>query len=118
LKTAVEGGAFERSRRGFDGDVLWLLNQTEQLAEHRNVAIHAPLSTLTDLATGKTTVQPSDFFGNKRAKRLKGKDIVRELEWCSECADLLSHFAANLIQTMNGKPGSWPERPSLPNHNQ
>lgn len=113
LETAVKAGAFGQYRPGFADDVLWLLKQTEQLAEHRNSAIHAPLSTLTNLATGKTVVEPHDYFGNKRAKRLRGKNIIRELEWCAECADLLNYFAANLISTMNETPGSWPERPSL-----
>jgi hypothetical protein len=114
LKTAVEAGAFRRNRHGFADDVLWVLRQTDTLAEHRNVAIHVPLTTLTDVATGKTRVEPSDFFGNKRAKHLKGKDIISELEWCAECAASLSYFAADIISTMNGKPETWPERPSLP----
>jgi|HubBroStandDraft_3_1064219.scaffolds.fasta_scaffold29221_3 hypothetical protein len=113
LKTAVEAGAFGTSRHGLNEDVLWLLSQTDALAEHRNVAIHAPLTTLTDVATGKTVVEPADFLGNKRAKSLKGIDIIRELEWCAECAASLSYFAADVISTVNGSPESWPERPSL-----
>jgi hypothetical protein len=114
LKTAVEAGAFSRGRRGLTEDILWLLSQTDTLAERRNVAIHAPLTTLTNAATGKTVVEPADFLGNKRAKNLKGKDIVRELEWCAERAASLSYFAADVISTMNGSPESWPERPSPP----
>jgi hypothetical protein len=114
LKTAVEAGAFLRKRPGLSDDVLWLLKETDKLAEQRNVAVHAPLTALTDAKTGQTTVEPQDFFGNKRAKQLRGKDIVLELEWCSECADLLNDFAADLILTINDKSGSWPERPSLP----
>lgn len=114
LKTAVEAGAFLENRQRFSDDVLWLLKQVDQLAEHRNVAIHAPLTTLTNVATGKTTVEPEDFYGNKRAKQLKGKDIIGQLKWCAEGAALLSYFAADLIATMNEPPESWPDRPSLP----
>jgi hypothetical protein len=114
LKTAVEAGAFVRIGARLTDDVLWLLKETERLAEHRNVAIHAPLITLTDVATGITRVEAETFFGNRRAKSLKGKDIMRELAWCAECADALSRFAANLVQEMNASPLSWPERPSLP----
>lgn len=113
LKTAVEAGAFIRCRPGFADDALWLLQKTDMLADHRNVAIHVPLTTLTSITTRKTVVEPADFFGNKRAKRLKGTDIMQELEWCTECAASLSYFAADIISTMNGAPASWPGRPSL-----
>src|SRR6202035_1074742 len=114
LKTITEAGAFSSLRNGFGDDVLWLIKATDGIADARNIAVHAPLTTLTDLASGLTTVAPQDFFRNKRARRLKGRDIIRDLEWCAECIDMLNLFAADRVKTMGGAPDPWPGRPSLP----
>lgn len=113
LRIAVEAGGIENRDRRLTADVLWLLDETEKLAETRNIAVHAPLTILTDLETGIARVEPAAFWGNKRAKSLKGKNIAQEFLWCAECTDILLRFAADLLRASPGAP-SWPERPSLP----
>jgi hypothetical protein len=117
LKVAVEANAFycHRSGKQITDDLLWLLKETEIVAEHRNIAIHRPLITLTDTKSGITTIAPQDFVGNRRAKSMRGKDILNELIWCRECAELLSSFAADWIRCMAALQPPWPERPELPN---
>jgi hypothetical protein len=111
LETAVKAGAFAQSSPRMTEEVLWLLKQVGKLADRRNVAIHAPLTTLTDVDTGSTRVEPQTWFGNRRAKGLAGKDIIQELLLCAERADALSYFAAELIQCMSPSHSAWPERP-------
>jgi len=113
LKTVIEARAFHSEH--LTKEILWLLKQVDSLSEQRNVGIHAPLTTLTDLETGITRVAPLDFFGNKRAKSLKEKEILKELTQACEMADTLSRFAVELIPCISGRRHpSWPERPELP----
>ena len=116
LNTAVKAGAFEKKDKRLTDDVLWLLKKTGKLADRRNNAVHAPLTTLTGTISGITTVEPIHWFGNKRAKGLVGKDIVWEIEWCAEWAHSLSVFASALFLCMNPSDRPWPERPSPPSH--
>jgi hypothetical protein len=119
LKVAVEaGGILQGSdgRRGTD-DTLWLIKEANTLAELRNNAIHAPMTTLTNVATGITRVAPQDFYGNPRAKRLAAKpELLGELAWYRACAECLDEFSVSL-STCIAFPAAnwpWPDRPKLP----
>jgi hypothetical protein len=116
LKVVIDAGAFlsHSNGRRIADELLWLLKQIEDLAERRNIAVHAPLTTLTDTTTGITTVAAQDFFGNRRAKSLAKKDILSELVRYGERAEMLSRFAVALIQCMNPSHQPWPKRPTAP----
>jgi hypothetical protein len=116
LRVAIEAAAFADHPHGrrLTEEILWLLSAVDSLADRRNVAVHAPLTTLTSLETGITKVAPQDFFGNRRAKGLRGKDIIAELRYAHDRAEQLSRFAASLISgCVAARQPSWPERPSL-----
>lgn len=119
LKSVVDVGGILRGpdgRRGTD-DVLWLIKKTGDLAELRNSAVHAPLTTLTDMATGITRVAPQDFFGNPRAKRLAGKpELLAELIWYRESVETLLDFSVDLASCIAFPAAKWPwpDRPVMP----
>jgi hypothetical protein len=116
LRAAVEAGAFLSGPNGqrLTNDILWILRKIDGLSDHRNNAIHAPLTTLTNTETGETVVTPEDFFGNKRAKNFANKQILKELDLYAEAADALSEFAFDLVQFMRPSKDPWPARPTLP----
>jgi hypothetical protein len=93
-------------------DITWLLNETNKLADKRNDAIHAPITM--GIRTGELEIVPFSFYGNPRAKKLLGKQILREFEWYERCADTLRKFAVSVDAGLRGALPSWPERPQLP----
>jgi hypothetical protein len=115
LKAAVEANAFNDrpDSKRISQDVLWLLKQADKLSDQRNDALHGPITTLTDTATGETRVAPQTFFGNRRAKKLDKKDLMNEFNWYRESIEALSRYAADLVRE---RPTStaWPKRPQLP----
>jgi hypothetical protein len=115
LKVAVEAFAFkdrpDSSR--ISADVLWLLNQSEKLADQRNNAVHGPITTLTNVATGETVVEPQTFFGNRRAKKLDKVDLISQLKWYRESIEVLARYAADLVREQPTST-TWPVRPQLP----
>src|ERR1044072_8621449 len=119
LKVAIEAGAIRRVSEGprATDDTLWLIKETNALAELRNNAIHAPMTTMTNVATGTTRVEAWDFFGNPRAKKLAAKpELLGELAWYRQCAECLEEFLVSLSSCI-AFPGAnwpWPERPKLP----
>ena len=65
------------------GDVGWLLDRADELAEQRNNAIHAPCSPyVVGRELGGAVMGPAFFNGNPRAKNLRGKRIIGEFVWC------------------------------------
>src|SRR6266478_4506849 len=67
-------------------DLEWLMGQIDSLAEPRNNTAHSPLTFISDtfvvnpqLFKGfKFGVAPNTTWGNSRAKRLLGKDLLAE----------------------------------------
>jgi hypothetical protein len=55
------------------------------------------------------------FHGNPRAKKLKGKRVLAEFDWCERYAETLTRYAQK-IETGIAFPDKypWPERPTLP----
>ncbi len=63
-----------------------------------------------------TTVAVHTFQGNRRAKKLKGKDLLKEFRWYTDCSEMLDDFADHMhvhlaFPTIEE---SWPTRPVLP----
>jgi len=93
--------------------VTWLLNQIDNSLRHkRNDAVHAPLI----LAVGSAgiTVIPRDCTNNPRAASLEGKDILKELIWYRETAEVLRHYCWRLNYVLSAKGVPIPEKPALP----
>jgi hypothetical protein len=95
-------------------DLKWLLDRAEELADARNNAVHAPCS-FSIGANGGTLIGAAFFTGNPRAKKLKGKDLFVEFEWCAVAARVLSLYVGQL-ETAIAFPDryEWPNRPTIP----
>jgi hypothetical protein len=95
-----------------EADIKWLLEKTDKVADRRNNAVHAPCH----IALGSD----SDFeivpaFGlNPRARKLRGKQVLEEFEWCAQSADALKAFARGIDVALTLDGYAWPDRPSLP----
>jgi hypothetical protein len=92
-------------------DIIWLVKQVIKLADMRNNVIHAPCVLRTD---GGGTAMSASFNGHGLAKKLWGKEILVEFEWCERWAEKLSHFAQSIDRAIYDRQASWPEKPSKP----
>jgi hypothetical protein len=97
-------------------ELFWLLNKTDSLIAHqRNLGVHAPLMSITEL-DGTHKVQPLAMLGNRNAKQMVGKDILREYAHYEQQIKEMSSFAYALrFKLALGKhtDDPWPERPRL-----
>ncbi len=95
-------------------DLIWLTEQVSHLADMRNNAVHAPCSLITGL-DGTSTIA-SYFSGHSRAKKLRGKDILVEFDFCERWAEELSRFTRAAQSALYAPVSpSWPQRPVKPN---
>lgn len=106
-------------------DVVWLLRRVDALEEDRNNAIHAPLSTQGGLVSAlfgyEEGIVAEDVWGNKRAAKLKGKDLLTEYRVCRDTALILRDYAEAIYDAWSFgrvRRHEWPSRPSLPNRGQ
>lgn len=91
--------------------ITYLLNKVQELASKRNNAIHAPCDAL---PSGEDfEIKPITFFGNKLAKNLIGKDILKEFQWYEKTADALLGHAWGVRFALDSH-GTWPDKPDLP----
>ncbi len=93
-------------------DMIALLNEADSLSDKRNTAVHAPMSVA--IGTGDIELFPVVFYGNPRAKKLIGKDILTEFEWYEQSADVLTRFARAARTALIIAGAAWPDRPRLP----
>jgi hypothetical protein len=113
LKAAVNATNSERSKQPeAPDDLKWLLDRAEELAEARNIAVHAPCSLY--LGESVSGVGPSYLNGNPLAKRLMGKELLVEFAWCEGYAQTLIQFT-RIIGLAIALPDryQWPERPKI-----
>jgi hypothetical protein len=93
-------------------DITWLLNKTDTIAEARNNVIHAPCSVgLGDQADFE--IVPMSFHGNRRAKALRGKDVLAEFDLCERNANSLKGYARWIDCVLSLEGYAWPDRPTL-----
>ena len=95
-------------------DLLWLLNRCIELGDARNNAIHAPCILVTDASGTAMKAAPPIFSGHDRARRLDGKEILVEFDWCERWAEELSLFTVTACAALRPSSNSWPDRPSKP----
>jgi hypothetical protein len=122
LRESLSGGlqhlrrVKEKGEKFSDGarkDIEFILNKVDSMSDARNNAIHSPY--LFAIEGRAITMQPFDFFGSPRAKKLSGKDLLVEFRRQTETATVLSAFAQSvrLGLYLDPDPG-WPRRPTLP----
>jgi hypothetical protein len=97
-------------------DLIWLTDRVIGLGEARNNAIHAPCTLLTDWDGSE--MGASFFSGHERAKKLLGKDILVEFDWCEAWSEDLSRFCERAETAINFERYSWPDKPAQPNRRQ
>jgi hypothetical protein len=97
-------------------DLVWLLNCVDELAEARNNAIHAPCSLYIGGGTdGSPEMGAAFFHGHPRARKLQGKRLFEEFDWCERYAEALSEYTQKVETSMAfADCYPWPERPSIP----
>lgn len=93
------------------GDIIWAIKEADNASDRRNDAIHGPCSLI--IESGGISVFPSYFYGNPRAKKLLGTDVISEFVWCEATADVLSKFLVGMISSIEHNT-EWPHRPRIP----
>ncbi|MDP3175252.1 MAG: hypothetical protein Q8M88_12545 [Phenylobacterium sp.] len=106
-----------------DADIAWLVAEVQNsLSDRRNNAIHAPaelhfvVNEARDkrLVPGPIEIGPSFYYGNPRATRLRGKDLIKELEWYAAMAQAYCRFAEAMVGALSTAGSTWPKRPKVP----
>jgi hypothetical protein len=99
-------------------EIIWLVEKTNQMiSDQRNTGIHTPLMNYTDQA-GVFQILPLAMFGNKRAVKLIGHNLLREFGHYEQQIRKIYTFANAIsfaITPKNRRRGrvTWPDRPQL-----
>ena len=103
----------------------FILKEANSLEDARNNAIHAPLmSNEDDECESEPTVikvTPFDSFGNYRAQRMVGKDLLAEYRYLRDSARTLANYTAAVMESFlqfKGEPVAWPSIPRMPTREQ
>jgi hypothetical protein len=106
-------------------DIIWLLNQMNNLGGKRNDAVHSPLIFVNDWSAETIGIMPFMFLGNPRAKSLfaatakEKTDLITEFGWYRDHLLRLATFTEHLHHAIRHHPNfSWPDRPQLPTREQ
>jgi hypothetical protein len=120
LRSACEAhGAIDtNNRQTAIDDIRWMLERCRDLADQRNIAIHAPMFVGMDTATGEFMVEPHNFQNNPNANRLYGKAILHELRYFRAKSDALKEYALKIWFALGHTERTWPQRPTLPTREQ
>jgi hypothetical protein len=99
-------------------DLEWLMKQIDCLAEPRNDSAHTPLTIIQDMLflnpmRFTVGVAPNTTWGNSRAKRLFGKDLLADFRKYRNFASKLADFARTIERSLVDEHTPWPERPTL-----
>ena len=93
-------------------DLIWLVDRANSLADDRNNAVHAPC---TLFVTGEGAEMGASFWsGNPRARKLEGKQLLAEFQYCRDYAERLTKFARYTWSALASEKVSWPDRPDTP----
>lgn len=95
-------------------DITWMLDRCRDLADQRNVAIHAPIFVGMDTSTGVFSVIPHHFQNNPQAKRLVEAPILDEFKYYRAKSDALKDYTLKIWFALGHVERAWPERPILP----
>jgi len=116
LRAAAETYLGQRiDKKGLE-ELLWLLNKTDTLlSQQRNLRIHAPLNALFE-ADGGHKLLPVPGPGNRNAKQLDGRDVLKEYSHYEEQIKKMKDFAFGLrfkLTVAGSSDDPWPERPRI-----
>jgi len=99
-------------------EIIWLVERTNQMiSDQRNNGIHTPLMRYTD-AEGVYQILPLVMFGNARARKLAGYDLVAEFTHYEKQIRKMFSYAVAVDFALTPKRGrrgrsALPERPQL-----
>jgi hypothetical protein len=112
---AAEASSCWKQHATAKADVAWLVKKTMDLAEERNMAVHAPMGVTAD--SGAIEIVPAYFYGNPLAEKFlqRGRGVMRELERCEDWTTALHNFADLAKDALRYKQRTWPQRPVRPN---
>lgn len=96
-------------------EMEWVLERAIKYEEWRNNLLHSPI-----FKDGPNEIIAWHHLGNKRAKKLEGKDVLRIARWFYRSVIILREYTENLIEAfdlilMKAPNASLPKRPLLPN---
>jgi hypothetical protein len=103
-------------------ELKWALKKIkEPLALQRNTGVHMPLMILTDMSQGLASpaipqMLPNMLFGNRKARDMTGKDLLREFAHYERQIRKLTTYLVAIafnISPVRTQPEHWPERPEL-----
>jgi hypothetical protein len=121
LRAAIEaGGDRWPERPKAKDDLLWLINEANALADQRNNAVHTPASLYAGAPTSGDPAEMGSAFmqGHPRARRLMGKRLIEEFEWCERWAETLSFYAEKCQSSLIFAQYPWPDKPQRPTRGQ
>jgi hypothetical protein len=87
-------------------DLVWLAEKSFNLVDARNNIVHAPC--MLDLSTDGASMVSDPFSGHDRAKRLQGKSLEDECEYCIGRSAALARFADGMLIALRNEPSAWP----------
>lgn len=94
-------------------EIKWVLDRADEFEEHRNNALHSPLTFMID-ADGPQLASKW-LSGNQRAMKLKGKDLLTEFAWYGRSANALGIYVQRInMHLKGGVQFPMPERPKMP----
>jgi hypothetical protein len=111
FREALKAANFNAVNTKANADLLWLIDQTDLLAEDRNDAVHAPCGMLIN---NKFEITANYFNGNPRAANLRDKPILLHFAWYERRAITLSNYTEHAFISIMHYKGKWPDRPAMP----
>ena len=96
-------------RKELRDEILWSLTEVMKLEELRNNVIHSPI-----LEKSDKSVESWHHLGNKRAKQLERKNLIREMRWFYDTAIVLRQRIEYLTTCLRGNKNPIFPRPRLP----
>jgi hypothetical protein len=93
-----------------------MVDMTDQMiADQRNTGIHMPLMSYTD-HDGVHQILPLAMFGNRRAAKMAGRDLLKEYAHYEAQIRKMNGFATALdfkLSPRRKRRAQWPTRPEL-----
>jgi len=102
---------FDRRATTFYEEIKWVVDNANRLEDTRNDVLHSPLWGVR--AENKIVVNPLATLGNKRARKLRDKNLLEEFRHFRDTASVLRNYGSHLEMVLScGTP--WRGRPKLP----
>jgi hypothetical protein len=92
-------------------DLAWMAERAFNLVDARNNVIHAPC--IVELEGEAASAVSDPLSGHERAKRMRGKSLEEEAEYCISRCGALEDFAQAIFMALKAAQTAWPGRPAL-----